>query len=214
VDTAAIASELEKAFALRAREAAQLWRQTQLEYTFRRGLMGQYVDFDTCTAQALRFVSAHLGVRLDAAAEQALLAAYLRLPAFADVVPGLEKLRRAGHRLLALSNGTEQAVRALLRHAAIDAYFEAVLSVDPIQTFKPDPAVYALLRRAAGTESRQATWLVSANPFDVIGAKAAGVHAAWLRRDASRVFDPWEFAPDATITTLQELAALLQQTRG
>jgi 2-haloacid dehalogenase len=185
----------------------------QLEYTFRRGLMGQYVDFDTCTAQALRYVSAHLGIRLDPAAERSLLEAYLRLPAFADVVPGLEKLRRAGHRLLALSNGTEHAVRALLRHAAIDAYFEALLSADPIQTFKPDPAVYGLLRRAAGADGRHATWLVSANPFDVIGAKASGLHAAWVRRDASRVFDPWEFAPDATVGTLEELAAVVQRTR-
>ena len=32
-----------------------LWREKQLEYTFRRGLMRRYVSFDVCTDQATRF---------------------------------------------------------------------------------------------------------------------------------------------------------------
>lgn len=212
VDTAGIADALTPVFGVQARTATQLWREKQLEFTFRRGLMHRYVDFDTCTRQALQFVSAQLGAPLEASAERALLEHYLRLPAFADVKPTLEALQAAGTRLLALTNGTASSVPSLLGHAGLGDHFERILSADEVQTFKPDPAVYELLKRAARPETEQ-VWLVSANPFDVIGAKACGVRAAWLRRDAARVFDPWEFAPDLELRTLRELPGELQRRR-
>ncbi|HYL02226.1 MAG TPA: haloacid dehalogenase type II [Steroidobacteraceae bacterium] len=204
VDTAGIAVELGKKFGDRAAAAARLWREKQLETTFRRALMRRYVDFDVCTAQALRYVSAHLGVPLDATAERALLDAYLELPAFPDVGRSLRALAAAGLRLLALTNGTEHSVRALLRHAGLSEHLPLILSADAARTFKPDPAVYELLRRAAGL-SAQEVWLVSANPFDVIGAKAHGLRAAWVQRDPKTIFDPWEFRPDLIVRSLEEL---------
>jgi 2-haloacid dehalogenase len=208
VDPAGVVSALSRRFGGRAREAAQLWREKQLEFTFRRGLMRAYMDFDVCTAQALRHVSTQLGVSLDTADEHALLECWLHLPAFADVSPALEKLRGAGHELVALTNGTERSVRVLLQNAGIIGYLAAILSADRVGTFKPDPAVYALLRE--GREQGD-VWLVSANPFDVIGAKACGVTAVWLRRDPQRSFDPWEFSPDIVIRTLDELPGELQR---
>ena len=212
VDPAGIADALTPVFGPQARTATQLWREKQLEFTFRRGLMRRYVDFDICTRQALRLVSAQLGAPLDASAEQRLLDCYLRLPAFADVKPTLETLKASGVRLLALTNGTASSVRSLLGYAGLGDYFEQILSVDEVQTFKPDPAVYELLKRAAAPDADH-VWLVSANAFDVIGAKACGVKAAWLRRDAARVFDTWEFSPDIVLQTLEELPLELQRRR-
>jgi 2-haloacid dehalogenase len=186
-----------------------LWREKQLEYTFRRALMRQYVDFDACTAQALRFVSAQLGAPLEKDDERSLLDSYLHLPAFSDVKSGLDRLRDAGHRLVALTNGVERSVRSLLEHAGIDGYFETVLSADQIATFKPDPAVYALLKRVTDVYPSE-TWLVSGNPFDVIGAKACGLKVAWLWRDPAKVFDPWGFMPDLVVRSLDELSGALQ----
>lgn len=210
VDTAGIAVALGSSFGARAQSASQLWREKQLEYTFRRALMGRYLDFDTLTAHALRNVAARLGVVLDAQAEHALLAAYLQLPAFPDVLPGLEMLKRTGRTLVALSNGTERSLTRLLESAGIAGYFESILSVEQVRTFKPAPAVYALLGAVTDRYPQQ-TWLISGNPFDVIGAKAQGLSAAWLRRDPGSVFDPWEFSPDIVAGTLPELCRELQQ---
>jgi 2-haloacid dehalogenase len=207
VDPGGIALRLGRTFGTRAHSAAQLWREKQLEFTFRRALMRKYVDFDTCTLQALRFVSASLSVTLDEAEERALLDAYLHLPAFADVRGGLTMLKRAGYRLVALTNGTERSARMVLQNAGLSEYLEAILSAERIATFKPDPAVYALLGTLNG---KQRAWLVSGNPFDVIGAKAAGLRVAWLRRDPQRIFDPWEFSPDVVVGTLEELCEKLQ----
>jgi 2-haloacid dehalogenase len=204
VDPGGIVAELAEAFGARAGLAARMWREKQLEFTFRRALMDRYVDFDTCTDQALRHVGGELGVELTEARRRALLDAYLRLPAYPEAKRALETLRAARYRIVALTNGTEKSVRTLLEHAGIDGFFEMILSADSIRTFKPDPAVYDLLKRS-GVPAEQ-VWLVSGNPFDVIGAKAHGLKAAWVRRDTSRIFDPWEFAPDAVIGNLQELS--------
>jgi 2-haloacid dehalogenase len=206
VDPAGIALRLGRTFGTRAQSAAQLWREKQLEFTFRRALMRKYVDFDTCTLQALRYVGASLTVNLDEAEERALLDAYLHLPAFADVRDGLTMLKRAGYRLVALTNGTERSARIVLQNAGLSEYLEAILSAERIATFKPDPAVYALVGPFSGQER---AWLVSGNPFDVIGAKAAGLRVAWLRRDPARIFDPWEFSPDLVVRNLEELCEKL-----
>jgi 2-haloacid dehalogenase len=210
VDTAGITVALGKSFWERAPAAAQLWREKQLEYTFRRALMERYVDFDTVTRQALRYVTNRLGVDLSAEAENALLTAYLELPAFPDVMSGLEVLKRTGMKLVALSNGTGHSVRGLLERAGIAGYFTSILSVERVRTFKPAPSVYALLSELTD-EYPQRAWLVSGNPFDVIGAKAQGLKAAWLKRDASSVFDPWEYAPDIIASTLPELGGELER---
>jgi 2-haloacid dehalogenase len=209
IDPGAIAADLSRQFGERAHLAAQLWRAKQLEFTFRRALMRHYADFDICTAQALEFVARHLGVVLDGASRDELLRAYLCLPAFPEVKRSLETLRASGYRIVALTNGTRRSVQRLLAHAGIAPCFEVVLCADAIRTFKPDPAVYELARQAAG--AAQEVCLVSGNAFDVIGAKAAGLKAAWVRRGGAEAFEPWEYAPDITVGDLEELCARLQR---
>ncbi|MHB8644700.1 MAG: haloacid dehalogenase type II [Thermomicrobiales bacterium] len=184
---------------------AARWREKQLEYTFRRGLMRQYASFDVCTDQALQYVIAALGVDVSAADQMRLLEQYRRLQAFPDALPAIARLKAAGHTVVTFSNGVEATVRALLDHAGILPYLDDVISVDDLRTFKPDPAVYAYLARRANRPVAE-TWLVSGNPFDVIGAKAAGLRAAWIRRNPEAIFDPWGIEPDRIVADLAEFA--------
>jgi 2-haloacid dehalogenase len=62
IDPFHMEEHLRAAFGEKAREASELWRTKQLEYSFRRALMKKYRNFGECTAQALRFVSAQLGI--------------------------------------------------------------------------------------------------------------------------------------------------------
>ena len=197
------------AFGDKAKEASELWRSKQIEYSFRRALMKKYQNFNTCTAQALQFVSLQMGSPLSDAAQAKLLSEYLRLPAFADVPGALESLAAQGFELVACSNGTVDAVRSLLAHAGVFERFSKIVSVDPIHTFKPDPAVYERLVAEVGAQ-KEAVWLISSNPFDVTGAKACGLRAAWVQRDPKRTFDPWEFTPDVVVRTLDALAEKLE----
>jgi len=141
---------------------------------------------------------------LDESAKAALMQVYRVLPAYDDVPASLQALADAGFRLFGFSNGVEEAIIGLLEHAGIDQYFEGVVSVDALQTFKPDPQVYHHFIEVADTAPENC-WLVSSNGFDVIGAVSAGMKAAWLRRSQSVVFDPWGVEPTLVMHSLDEL---------
>ncbi|HEY8291423.1 MAG TPA: haloacid dehalogenase type II [Thermomicrobiales bacterium] len=205
VDPLAMERHLRALLGGQAGPFAARWREKQLEYTFRRGLMRQYVPFDRCTAQALRATIQALAADVSEADQARLLAQYRQLTAFPDATPAIEALKAAGQTVVAFSNGVEATVRALLDHAGILPHLDDVISVDDLRTFKPDPAVYVYLARRVNRPMAD-TWLVSGNPFDVIGAKAAGLRAAWVRRDPETVFDPWGIEPDVTVTNLHEFA--------
>lgn len=205
IDTHGVTLTLEKMVGEQAAEFSRRWRDKQLEYSFRRGLMQHYASFATCTRDALEFTSATLGLPLSAEQQQTLLDAYRVLPAFDDVDSGLRKARDAGFRLFAFSNGAAEAVEQLLDNAGIRDYFEGVVSCDELKSFKPNPGVYAHFLRRAATPGA-AAWLVSSNPFDVIGAISAGMRAAWVQRSPEAIFDPWGIAPSLTVDSLARLA--------
>ena len=206
VDTASVATKLRDLVGDKADEFAQVWRDKQLEYTFRRELMNRYEPFPVCVRDALDYTCARLGVRLSGEMRQALLDAYRVLPAFDDVVPSLDTLAGSGFGIYAFSNGPRASIEILLEAAGIRERFDDIVSVDEIGTFKPSPAVYRhFLGRADVTGSN--AWLVSGNPFDVMGAVAAGLRGVWVRRSPAAIFDPWDIEPTLTIERLDELAA-------
>jgi 2-haloacid dehalogenase len=187
---------------------AETWRSKQLEYSFRRGLMGAYRDFTHVTRAALDFACETHGATLTDHEKTALMTHYRALDAFPDVAPALAALQREGVALHAFSNGVADDIVALLQHAGLDDRISSIISADEVQTFKPDPRLYAhFLERTGATAAT--TWLVSSNPFDVIGAAACGWHTAWVKRNPNAVFDPWGHVPTAVVSDLTELSALL-----
>ncbi len=202
IDPYSMESAMTPRFGPNAGPASELWRQKQIEYSFRRALMRRYEKFEVCTEQALIFTAQRFAVTLSPEEQRGLLAEYRKLPAYPDVPAALERITGQGHRLVAFSNGTEEAVRRLLLHAGLLDRFSDVISVDEVKSFKPDPVVYEYLAGRLG-QSREMIWLISSNPFDVIGAKLCGLRTVWLQRDASRIFDPWEFSADQIVRTLE-----------
>jgi 2-haloacid dehalogenase len=209
IDPQALEPALRDSFGSRAAAACTLWRRMQLEYSFRRAAMNLYEDFDVCTGQAFEYTCRSFDVNLSDAARKAILARYGELPAYPGVPQALTTIASTGHRLVAFSNGTEKSVRDLLRHAGVLHRFDSVISVDPVRTFKPDPVVYDRLVDVVH-EPKSAIWMVSSNPFDVIGAKAFGLHAIWVQRDPKTVYDPWGIEPDAVIPSLDVLPAYIR----
>jgi 2-haloacid dehalogenase len=187
---------------------SELWRQKQIEYALRRGLMREYENFGVCTAQALRYAARSFGVELTEPEERMLLREYQNLGAFEDVIPGMETMKRSGHRMVAFSNGVEETARTLLERAGVLPHLEGVVSVDDLGTFKPDPRVYEYLSQRLES-AMQETWLISSNTWDVIGAKNAGLRAAWIQRSPQAIFDPWDVEPDLVAKDLRELASAL-----
>ena len=205
IDTHGVVAKLGELVGDRARDFSSTWRDKQLEYSFRRGLMQNYENFAVCTRDALDYTCRRYAVEMTAGQKQALLDIYRELPAFDDVDDALNDLAARGCRLYAFSNGSADAVETLLSAAGIRDRFLGVVSCDDIRSFKPNPAVYAHFLRKAEVAGGTA-WLISGNPFDVIGAISAGMRAAWVRRSDESIFDPWGIEPTVTITSLSELA--------
>lgn len=205
IDTNGVVAALEALAGTKAQVFSQTWRNKQLEYSFRRGLMQNYQNFAVCTSQALDYTCAFHKVSLTEEQKAELLDIYRVLPAFSDVKEGLTQLSAADFRLYAFSNGKADALEMLLNNAGIRDLFLGVVSVDDLKTFKPSPGVYSHFLRQAGAKGGDA-WLISSNPFDVIGAISAGMLSAWVRRSRDAVFDSWGIEPTMTVSSLIDLA--------
>jgi 2-haloacid dehalogenase len=209
IDTHGVIVELAKHAGDKASEFSCTWREKQLEYSFRRGLMQNYENFALCTSNALDYTSSYYNVPLSLKDKEELLDAYTVLPAFDDVKEGLAQAKKSGFRMFAFSNGSAEAVESLLKHAGIRDCFIEVVSVDEMKSYKPNPAVYSHFLRRAGAVGANA-WLISSNPFDVIGAISSGLRAAWVKRSPDALFDPWGIEPTLTVNSLLNLAEQIE----
>lgn len=204
INTHGLLQQLETLVGDKAQPLSVSWREKQLEYSFRRGLMNNYLPFTECTRSALEYACQLHKVELSDEQKQELLKLYGKLPAFDDTLAGLQQLDPQQFNCFAFSNGTEAAVRGLLEHAGIRSFFKDVVSVDDLKTFKPNPATYDyFMQRSQGDRAR--SWLISSNPFDVIGARSSGMRAVWVQRTPEAIFDDWEVEPDLIVTSLEQI---------
>ena len=136
------------------------------------------------------------------------MSAWRELKPFPEVLAGLERLA-SRYRLVALSNGNPDFLDHLARNR-IQWDFDAVISVEVAGAFKPHPAVYrkaaALLELEVGE-----CLMVSANAFDVVGARACGYRGAYVNRYKLPCEDLPSYQPDLTVDNFVELAEALVQ---
>ena len=206
-DTTSVASELTPACADRAAEVALAWRRKQLEYMFRVTAMGHFPSFADLTRWSLAGALAKSGFSLPDAQTDRLAGAYRRLRPFDDARPAVAALHQRGHSIVVFSVGPRAWLEELA--SSYREYVDSIVSAEDAGAYKPHPAIYRHLLAAMNTEPAAAL-LVSANPFDIIGAAAVGLRTAWCRRDPSAIFDPWGPRPDHVITGLAELAEAVQ----
>jgi len=103
--------------------------------------------------------------------------------------------------------GTPNMLDAAVRHAGIDTAFDAIMSADEVNIFKPSPQVY----RLACTRFRVGTGelgFVSSNSWDVSGAASTGLTTFWVQRSAGEPADRLGFSATYVITSLDDLAGL------
>ncbi|TKA72496.1 hypothetical protein B0A49_05843 [Cryomyces minteri] len=193
LSTESVAKKLAEHFGQeKAQTIAATWRKYQLEYTWRLNSMNQYEDFSVLTQRSLKHALAESSVSLDEKEIDSLMEAYDSLSIFPDVAKGLSKLAETpGITAVVFSNGTHSMVSNsvnkspdLSPHAKV---FDQIVVVEEVKKFKPAPEVYEHLARKVGKEKSEMgwMWLVSGNPFDVVGARAMGMQAAWVDRSGN-----------------------------
>ncbi|KAJ4292955.1 hypothetical protein N0V88_005618 [Collariella sp. IMI 366227] len=170
-------------------ELAALWRRYQLEYTWRINSMGTYRPFNTLTQSALEHAAAELNLALSPGASTKVMAAYNSLEEFDDVDGALDIIK--GYpptEAYIFSNGTPDMITSSGNSTTLLKWYSGILkgfvSVDDVMCYKPDRRAYEHLLRKVGRKGKPETvWLVSSNPFDIVGAVAAGLKAVWVDRE-------------------------------
>ncbi|HED14783.1 MAG TPA: haloacid dehalogenase type II [Gammaproteobacteria bacterium] len=195
----------------KADAVSNCWRLKQLQYTWLRSLMGQYVDFWQVTRDGLDFALEQEQIEGDDIAET-LMSAYLSLACFAEVPATLRALNADGQPCAILSNGSPTMLAAAVKNSDIHDQLQAVLSVDGIGIYKPDPRVYRLACTALNLAAQEILFM-SSNAWDVCGAAHFGFQVVHINRFGQ----PAERLPGnpvAQLTTLEGLPALLRSVAG
>ena len=182
-----------------------LWRAKQLEYSWMLTMMGRYRDFWSLTEEALDYAFARVP-QANRASRQHLLDSYWTCDVYPDVPEVIKQLKMRGAKLVILSNGTHQMLRAACRSAGIEDEFDDILSVDDIKVYKPDPRVYDMV----ATKYRvfpEAVSFQSSNRWDAAGATAFGFRSVWVNRnDLPEEYGDFRLA--AVLPSLEGLLAL------
>ena len=131
------------------------------------------------------------------------MAAFAELPVHADVPDGLRALAAAGHRIVTLSNGSADYARSLLERAGVADSVDAFLSVDEVGVWKPHRYTYAHALARTGGDAADCT-LVAVHPWDLHGARAAGLGTVHLDREGGAWPDAFT-RPDLRIRALGDL---------
>ncbi|MBY8883453.1 haloacid dehalogenase type II [Streptomyces sp. PTM05] len=165
---------------------AEAWLSALLRDGIAATAAGGYADFLALAHDEARTVLSGLPrppADLDGAVDH-VLAGFAALEPHADVPEGVLALHSAGFRLATLSNGPAAVAERLLGRAGLADRFEAMLSVESTRQWKPAPRAYLDAVEHLGVAPGEAL-MVAVHPWDVDGARRAGLHAAWLHRDGA-----------------------------
>src|SRR5262249_19455102 len=157
-----------------------LWRDKQLQYTWLRAAQRRHADFWQVTGDALDFALETLGIDQGGVRDR-LMTLYLTLDPFPEVADVLTRLKSAGMRTAILSNGTPAMRRAAVESAGLEALLDAVLSVEEVGVYKPDPKVYQLAVDRLAVPAAAISFQ-SSNGWDAYAASAFGMKVVWCNR--------------------------------
>ncbi|WP_431963739.1 haloacid dehalogenase type II [Actinacidiphila sp. bgisy160] len=187
-------------------DALPTWFTAVLRDGFALTAAGGYADFAEVAAENVRVLLARFPGWSGDAEEAArhVVEGFAALSVHPDVPGGVRALRAAGYRLLTMTNGSAAATRRLLDGAGLLEHFEALLDVSGPRCWKPAPAAYRYATDQAGVRPEEAL-LVAVHPWDVDGARRAGLAGAWLRRHRSH-YPGVMLRPDWEAPSLPDLA--------
>ncbi len=161
-------------------ELTALWRTRQLEYTWLRSLMQEYVEFWQVTGDGLDYAMAALGIE-DETLREKLMDIYMRLDAYPEVKDVLTALKAGGVKTAILSNGAPKMLASAVENAEIKDLLDDVFSVDSIGIYKPHPSVYQLAVDGLGVEAGKICFM-SSNAWDAAAAANFGFRVVWVNR--------------------------------
>jgi 2-haloacid dehalogenase len=186
--------------------ALEAWFAEAQRDSFALAATGRFQPLRDMLESALDALCRQHQVAPEAPARQALLDGIALLPPAPDAAACLDALLQAGIHAHVLTNSSVALTEAMLRQARLRDSLGLILSGEEVGLAKPREEAYRHAVQRSGIAPRRLV-LVSAHPWDVHGAKAAGLMAAYVRR--GQPFPPTLLPPDIEAEELGDIAAAL-----
>jgi 2-haloacid dehalogenase len=178
------------------------WRRAHFENSMIDALLQRtHLSYREVGRISLSYTLERAGVRHTQDEVRKLVGEIERLQPFPDVVAALERLQRK-FRLVILSNGDPDMLEAIKPHLGIA--FDRLISVAEAGSFKPHAATYRKAAEIMAARPEEILFVAN-HAFDCVGAKAAGMRAAFVDR-RKRPFGDWPYQPDLVVADFKELA--------
>lgn len=185
---------------------ATTWFAALLRDGFALTVTADNPSFAELASDGLRLLLGEVGTDTERAVAH-IMGGFAELPVHADVVAGIRALSDAGLRLVTLSNGATTVAQALFNRNDITSCFETLLSVQDAPAWKPAAAAYHHALEACQVKAEDAM-LVAVHPWDIHGARKAGLATCWINRSGT-TYPSMFLRADLQASSLTELAALL-----
>ncbi|MGH8746907.1 MAG: haloacid dehalogenase type II [Burkholderiales bacterium] len=181
------------------------WRRTHFENSMIDALLHKaHTSYREIGHAAVAYTMDRAGIRYTPEEVKYLVGCIERLKCFADVPDALAKLKTK-YKIAVLSNGDPDMIEAARKHHGIP--FDEVISVAAANSFKPHVATYTKAAEIMQVRMNEVLFVAN-HAFDCIGAKAAGMHSAFIDR-RKRPFGGTPYSPDIVVGDMNSLADLM-----
>jgi 2-haloacid dehalogenase len=188
-----------------ANDVVTWWRRTHFENSMIDALLQrQHTPYREIGHLSLGHVLQRAGIPHTREDVQRLVSCIERLKPFPEVPQALARLRTR-YRLAVLSNGDLDMLEEAKKHHGIA--FDAVVSAAAANAFKPHVATYTKAVETLGVAMDEVLFVAN-HEFDCVGAKSAGMRAAFIDR-RRRPFASWPYQPDLIVGNMGQLADVM-----
>ena len=195
----------EKGWAGRPNAFVTWWRRTHFENSMIDALLHkEHTPYREIEHRAVAYTLERTGIAYTMDEVRFLVAQIERLKPFPDVPAALARLNTR-YKIAVLSNGDPDMLEAAKPFHGIA--FDAVISVAVANSFKPHVSTYSKAAELMGVRMDEVLFVAN-HAFDCIGAKAAGMRAAFIDR-RSRPFGITPHQPDIVAPDMKGLADML-----
>ncbi len=182
------------------------WRTKLFFYMMYNTMIGSgFIPLEELATRSTIAVAKSQKVDLDPAVAAGVLPLLGELDVYLDIMPGLNKMRELGYKLVPHTQLSLGVLRkALLGRFKWDAYFTS----ETFGLYKPQRGFYLKAIDVMGLDRSEIIYVTS-NQFDVFGSKGVGFRTAWVNR-WNESPEPYGYTPDWQVKDFVGLAKVLE----
>jgi 2-haloacid dehalogenase len=181
------------------------WRRTHFENSMIDALLHKvHTPYREIGHRSVDLVLERAGIEHTDEEVRYLVSEIEKLKCFPEVPEALKRLQTK-YKLIVLSNGDPDMLETAKKYHGIP--FDKVISVAEANSFKPHVATYTKAAEIAGAKMDEVLFVAN-HAFDCVGAKSAGMHAAFIDR-RRRPFGTGPNQPDIIVKSMTELADVM-----